>query len=129
MLNSLETSDGAEKIKTNCVTCITGCIIPNISGSFTFSVAADSFGEFWLSNDEDHSHKRLVCKCSSWVGHADFEHYPAQTSEPITLELGRKYYFEAWQQGGGGNGHIDVGWSPPGLGIRKVISGTFLSDK
>jgi O-glycosyl hydrolase len=129
MLDALETSDGVEKIKTNCVTCISGYIIPNTSGSFTFSVAADSSGEFWLSSDEDDSHKRLVCKCPNWVGHADFDHYPAQTSEAITLQNGRKYYFEAWQQGGGGNGHIDVGWSPPGLGIRKVISGTFLSDK
>jgi glucosylceramidase len=129
LLDTLKTSDNADKIKSNCVTSITGYLIPNSTGSFTFSIAADGYGEFWLSIDDDPSRKRLICKCPSWVGNADFEHNPAQSSDRIKLQSGMKYYFQALQQGGGGNGHLEVGWSPPGLGSQKVVSGTFLSDK
>jgi hypothetical protein len=52
-----------------------------------------------------------------------------QTSDGIKLQAGMKYYFEALQEGGGGNGHLEVGWSPPGLGSEKVVSGSFLSDE
>jgi O-glycosyl hydrolase len=129
VLNALETSDNADKIKSNCVTCISGYLIPNTSGSFSFSIAADGSGEFWLSSGADPSGKRQICKCPAWVGSADFEHYPVQTSDGIKLQAGMKYYFEALQEGGGGNGHLEVGWSPPGLGSEKVVSGSFLSDE
>jgi glucosylceramidase len=128
-LDALRTSDSAEMIKSDCVTRITGFLIPNTSGKFTFSIAADGYGEFWLSGNSDPSQKRLVCKCPAWVGASDFGHYAEQSAEGISLQSGLKYYFEELQQGGAGNGHCEVSWSLPGLGNQKVISGGFLSGR
>lgn len=103
-----------------------GYVIPDFSGNFLFSIAADGSGEFWLSSDADPAHKQLVCRCPGYTG--DFRKYPQQTSKPVALVAGHKYYIEALQQGGGGNGRCEVAWELPDLGLVKIISGNFLSS-
>lgn len=128
-LTAAQTSDNDDKITAGCVTKLSGLIVPNITGEFTFMISADGSGELWLSTDTDPANKKMVCKCPAWAGGGDFGKYPQQTSQPVTLHAGQKYYIEALQQGGGGNGNVKVAWDLPGLGNQSVISGPFLSSR
>ena len=128
-LNALLTSDRDSGIKAGAVTRLSGLLAPNVSGAYHFSIAADGYGELYLSTDADPSNKRLICKSPGWAMVKEFGKYPEQTSDPISLEAGKKYYVEVLQQGGGGNGNVAVAWSLPGLGNQQVISGGFLSSR
>ncbi len=62
--------------------------------------------------------------------------YPSQQSTSLWLSAGNRYYFEALSKTGGSNsapglrifpGHLEVGWTGPGLPGTNVIDGAFLS--
>ena len=127
-LNALITSDRDSGFKADAVTRIRGRLAPNVSGAYDFSIAADGYGELWLSPDADPAHKRLVAKSPGWAMVKEFGKYPEQSSDPIPLEAGKTYYVEVLQQGGGGNGNVAVAWSLPGLGNQQVIAGGFLNS-
>ena len=128
-LNALLTSDRDSGVKADAVTRLAGFLAPNVSGAYHLSIAADGYGELYLSTDADPSNKRLICKSPGWAMVKEFGKYPEQASAPIALEAGKKYYFEVLQQGGGGNGNVAVAWSLPGLGNQQVIAGGFLSSR
>lgn len=91
----------------------TGRIVPEKTGSHTFSVSADNGFRLWVGD-------QLVI--DHWIDDWDRE----QTSQPVELVAGRAYdikveYFEHY---GGSNFHLR--WTPPGGSKAAVPQSAFL---
>lgn len=91
------------------------------TGSYTFWLASDDNGEFWLSTDEDPSNKVRIAHHQGHTNPREWGKYASQKSAPVTLEAGRFYYIEALQKDGYGGDHLSVAWQGPDFG--QVILG------
>ncbi len=92
---------------------VRGWITAPTTGAYTFWVAADDIGEFWLANDDQPA--TLTRRCyTSYVGYRTWNTYATQKSALITLTAGQRYYFEALHREGSGGDHLSIGWLKPG---------------
>ena len=71
-----------------------GWLLPPVTGTYSFWIASDASGEFWLSTDSDRVNKVRVCWLDESVLQYDFTSSTTQKSEPITLVAGQAYYYE-----------------------------------
>ena len=74
-----------------------GWLAAPVTGTYSFWIASDASGEFWLSTDSDRVNKVLVCWLDESVLQYDFMNSTTQKSEPITLVAGQAYYYEVRQ--------------------------------
>jgi hypothetical protein len=100
---------------------ISGYVTAPLTGDYTFYIAADDRGELWLSSDDNPANKFWIAQCYYWVAPRVWDDYLAQTSDPIRLEAGRRYYLEALIKGEGSPNHGSVGWRlPTGVFERPI---------
>ena len=71
-----------------------GWLVPPISGNYTFWIASDVNGEFWLSTDSNPASKTRVCHQPLSAELQNWTKYPEQKSRPISLVAGEAYYYE-----------------------------------
>lgn len=100
-------------------------LIPSISTNYTFYIASDDNGVLYLSTDSSPSNSKLIARVSGWSGWREWTRETAQTSAPVFLLAGKRYYLEALQKEGVGGDNLSVGWSRPGTAI-EVIPGSNL---
>ncbi len=106
---------------------IYGWLYVPVTGDYTFRIATDDSSELLLSNNEDPEGAEVIASISEWANVNQFGKFGSQTSSPVTLEGGKRYYIEAlWKEGGGGD-HCHVQWSGPAIGDFTTISGDFLA--
>jgi hypothetical protein len=108
---------------------ISGYVTAPVTGDYTFYIAADDRGELWLSHDDNPANKFWIAECYYWVAPRDWDDYFAQTSDPIRLEVGQRYYLEALIKGEGSPNHGSVGWRlPTGVFERPIPVTRFLGQ-
>ncbi len=73
---------------------ISGWLVAPVTGTYTFWIAADNSGEFWLSTDDDAAKKVKICFLTSYSGEASYDENTSQKSADISLVAGQAYYFE-----------------------------------
>lgn len=105
---------------------VRGFIYAPTSGDYTFTVTADDQADLFISTDENPDNKTLIAHLREWAEPTNFAKYPTQTSQPIRLEAGKKYYIEAIHREHTGGDHLIVAWSGPAL-TQRVIPGSNLS--
>ena len=105
---------------------VSGLICPPLTGNYTFYIAADDFGELWLSTDDSVKHKVKIASSPGWTASREWDKYPEQTSAEMYLEAGKLYYVEALMIEGGGGDNLAVGWKLPGGELERPISGIHL---
>jgi hypothetical protein len=71
--------------------------LPHIDSNVIDVMTADDFAEVWLSRSEDPAKESRIVSMNRWTPSRVWEKYPEQTSKPIRLEAGRRYYIEALQ--------------------------------
>ena len=64
---------------------------------------------------------------SDWTDFHQFNKYGSQTSAPISLVSGRKYYIEALHKQNTGGDHLSVAWILPNGTSEVPLSGSHLS--
>lgn len=89
---------------------IRGYIISPRTADFTFSIASDDHSELWLSTDMNPENKRKIAYVYGYTNKDDYSKYPSQTSLPISLKAGDKYYIEVLHKENTGRDHVSVGW-------------------
>lgn len=108
-----------------------GYVVPPVSGAYTFWIAGDDEAELRLSNDDTEAKLRLIARCQATseaaVSFGKWEDRPGQRSEPVTLEVGRRYYVEVLHKEQGGNDHVAVGWQLPDGTMERPIPGNRLA--
>jgi len=72
---------------------MSGWLVPPVTGSYTFWIAADNSGEFWLSTNADRANLVRVC-LTSYVTFQAWDMNPQQMSSAISLVEGEAYYYE-----------------------------------
>ncbi len=125
-LDKLETP---EDQPTNFAALMRGYIHPPETAEYTFGIAADDKGVLYLSTDEDPAKKVKIAEAKDWCLPKVYNNddRPDQTSKPIKLEAGKKYYIEVLHKDGGGDNNCSVAWAWNGSKLEKPIEGKFLS--
>jgi hypothetical protein len=109
---------------------IRGYLHPPVSGSYTFFLAGDDNCELYLSTDEDPLKKVKIADITGWTYPREWFKYPSwgkssQSSVPISLQAGKKYYIEALHKESLGGDNLAVGWDI--ASDIPIISGKWLS--
>jgi uncharacterized repeat protein (TIGR01451 family) len=89
-------------------------LLPPTTGYYTFFIASDDQALLSLSPDEDPSHLTPIASVPWATGWRNYFAHGGQTSLPVWLQAGRKYYVEALQKEGGGDDYVNVAWQMPG---------------
>ena len=106
---------------------ISGYLVPQKSGDYTFYIASDDQSELYLSTDSSSTRKKLIASVSNAVPKGNFTKSAEQKSTTIKLEAGKAYYIEALYKEGRYDDHLQVAWEGPGI-TRQIISGEYLQD-
>ena len=106
---------------------VSGYIVPQVTGNYTFYVASDDQGELYLSSDASEVNKDLIASVPGWSRWNEWTKYPEQKSSVIALEAGKAYYVEALHKEGYGGDRLIVAWTTPTNSSIEVIAGTYLS--
>lgn len=106
---------------------VTGFIVPQVTGSYTFAASGDETVELWLSTDANPSNKSKVASVAAPTAFRQWDANPAtQQSTPRTLVQGQRYYVELLHKESTGSDHWSVGWKKPGDTAFSVIPGEYL---
>ena len=89
--------EGPSNIGDNYGSRMKGWLVAPVTGTYSFWIASDDQGEFWLSTDSDPANMVLACGLGGAVSQYFFNAYPEQKSEPIALVAGRAIYYEVRQ--------------------------------
>lgn len=100
---------------------------PPVSSDYVFYISSDDKSELWLSSDDNPANKVRIASVPGFTAQNQFDKYPSQTSQTISLERGRKYYIEALHKEGSGSDHLTVGMWIVGVDREFPISGSHLS--
>ena len=87
-----------------------GTLTAPVSGSYTFWIAGDDGVELWLSSDESKFGRQRIAWHESHTAVHDWDAFPTQTSSPISLIAGQKYYIEAFHKEGRRDSHVSIAW-------------------
>ncbi|MCW1923424.1 PA14 domain-containing protein [Luteolibacter arcticus] len=83
------------------------------TGSYTFWISSDDYGELWLSTDSNPANKVRIAWHTGATGSREWGKYATQKSAAITLEAGKFYYIEALQKEGAVSDNLAVSWDGP----------------
>ncbi len=103
-----------------------GWLIPPVTGEYTFWISSDDSSRFYLGTDETEASKSLLCSLSGSTGFQNFDGNGSQMSDPVTLEAGKAYWFEAQQSEVSGSDHVSVAWQGAGIPTRGIVAGAYL---
>ena len=105
-----------------------GYLIPPVTGSYRFWIAADDSGELLMSTSTNTGNTTRIATVNESVGMKEWTQFDSQQSGLRSLIGGQAYYIEARMKESIGNDHIAVAWECLSAGIeRDVIPGRYLA--
>lgn len=103
-----------------------GFITAPATGDYIFSLTGSGNCQFWLSPDESRFKKELIAEVVLATAWRHRTLNAGQSSAPVRLEAGKKYYAEILHRQGLGRDHLSAGWMIPGIG-QTIILQDFLA--
>ena len=100
---------------------LSALLLPPVSGEYTFRIAGDDQAELWLSTDANPANAIRIAGVTGWTGPREWTREAGQTSMPISLLAGHKYYIEALAKEGAGDDNLAVAWQGPGMAEPRII--------
>ncbi|MFM8495386.1 MAG: PA14 domain-containing protein [Planctomycetia bacterium] len=100
---------------------IRGFIVPSFTGTHRFSVAGNDDVQFSLSTDASPANAVRIAYTAAITGPNAWTTSSTQTSSPISLVQGQRYYFEVLHKEQSGYNHWSVGWTTPASATVAVI--------
>lgn len=100
-----------------------GYVIPPASGTYVFYVRADDEGAFYLSPDESPAHLPSAPLVRNGSAEFGWPMWGEGVSQPVALEIGRRYYFEFLHAQSTDLGFGQVGWMGPNYLVERPING------
>lgn len=125
--STLTIFEGPTNIGTDYGARIRGYICPPATGNYTFWIASDDKSELWISTDDSPGNKVLRASVPDHTAVREWTRYSQQTSVPVSLVAGQKYYIEALHKEASGGDHVAVGWQLPDGTLERPIAGSRLS--
>jgi predicted esterase len=103
-----------------------GYIVAPVTGNYTFMMSANETAELYLSGDESVEGSKNIASVPAALGVRNYKRYACQTSKPIRLEEGKKYFIEALMKNEEGESHVSVAWTLPDGTTEAPIPGSRL---
>lgn len=97
-----------------------GYVVPPLSGSYTFYLAADDSARLKLSTTASPAARVQIASVDSWTGRRQFDKSASQTSAPVRLTAGQPCFVEVLVVNAGNYGLVNVEWLRP-EGVRETI--------
>ncbi|MCW1914010.1 PA14 domain-containing protein [Luteolibacter sp. GHJ8] len=104
---------------------LSGFIVPQVTGSYTFWLASDDDGELLISTDESPANLSKIASVNGYVNPEAWDAQPSQQSAARTLVEGRRYYVEVRHRDGSFGDHVAVAWQGPGI-ARQIVANQYL---
>jgi predicted esterase len=92
---------------------LTGYVIPPVTGEYKFEISADDTALLYFSTDQNFANRKNIASVPTALNVHEFNRYAAQTSKPIKLTAGKRYFIEALMKNQDGPSHVTVGWFLP----------------
>ena len=99
--------------RDNYVNAMHGILVPPATANYRFAVASDDQNALWLSTDDNPANKVEIASVPQWAGVRSYQDNAVQTSAPIHLIGGKKYYLGDVMHEGGGGFNNAVTWDGP----------------
>ena len=103
-----------------------GLIQAPATGNYIFWIASDDNGALYLSSTSNPEDTVLIASVPGWTNPRQWNKYPQQQSEPITLQEGNFYYVMAFMKEHEGGDNLAVGWRLPDNTLDRPINGQYL---
>ncbi len=111
-VRQLRTLEYAPKFTDEWACSLSALIVPPESGQYYFYIASRDTGVLFLSTDETAGHRRYIAETPAATDLHTYHYYQSQTSSPIDLVGGKRYFIQAICKSGRGPGGISIGWMP-----------------
>ncbi|MAT52883.1 MAG: hypothetical protein CMN32_00270 [Saprospirales bacterium] len=118
---------GPNNYDNNYGTRVYGYIVPPETGTYTFNVTGDDNCRLYLSTDSSFLNKSKICEVPGYTSVTQHTKYSEQTSGPVSLVAGNKYYVELLHKEGGGGDHFQVYWKTPSNSSWNIIPGSAMA--
>jgi|GEM_PF-887441 len=96
-------------------------VTPPSTGSYTFYISGDDSSSLLLSTDSTPANAVQVAYSNSATSYQTWTTNSTQTSSPVTLTFGQKYYIEARVKEATGGDHVSVAWSGGTIGTTATV--------
>ncbi len=100
---------------------LAGWLAPPVTDDYRFFTAANEASQFFLGTDESPDGLRLLSANPRATPERGWSEFPGQASDPVRLEAGRLYYFEALMTEEIGADHLSVAWQRSGDPTPEII--------
>ncbi len=104
---------------------IYGYITPQVTGTYTFWIAADNQAALYFGSSPNSTQKIASIPESGGTNVEQWDKYSSQQSVTQNLVAGTRYYVEVLHKAGGEGDHVAVAWQISG-GERRVIRQKYL---
>jgi putative membrane-bound dehydrogenase-like protein len=115
------TFEGRSNYGSNYLQRVSAVIVPPETGPYTFQITSDDGSVLYLSSDDTPAKKTKIAFVEGYSSRGEWDGQPGQSSEPVMLEAGKRYYLEARQAEGGSEDFVMVGWRRPDGSIERPI--------
>lgn len=106
---------------------IYGYLVPEVSGSYQFFVAAKDASELWLSDSEDPSKIQRINGGNGSKAQYLWPEGRGRRSRSVILTAGKRYFIEARMVAKTGDDYLAVAWISPGSVKPEIIPGKVLA--
>jgi hypothetical protein len=114
--------DSGNMVSDNYGARIRAYVIPPVTGSYQFYLASAKNGSLLLSPDSDPANAAEIASVDTFTSYLSWSAYPSQTSAPVNLVEGQRYYIVARVKESTGGDHLSVAWTGPYFPNPNVIS-------
>ncbi|MBL9121719.1 MAG: c-type cytochrome [Phycisphaerae bacterium] len=115
--------EGRSNAGNNYLQRVSGLITAPMTGPYVFQISSDDGSILYLSADESPATKLPIASVDGYSGRGEWDGQASQTSQPVLLEAGKRYYLEARHAEGGGDDFVAVGWKLPDGSFERPIGG------
>ncbi|MCH8499090.1 MAG: hypothetical protein LAT63_11475 [Marinobacter sp.] len=127
MITNLTVLEGERNRGDNYGAVVRGFFLPPLSGDYQFWVSGDDEVRLYLNDTGMSTDARLIAMAPAATGFREYTRYTSQQSGLISLEAGKRYYFEVRHKEATGGDHFSVAWKRPDETV-ELIAGASLAS-
>jgi hypothetical protein len=128
ILNQLQWNPGPVTYDTSFGHRVRGYLTAPITGEYRFWVYGDESIAFWMSDNASSVYSQRLAFNTRWNLAGEFEQYTAQSSLPVQLIAGERYYFEIFHHGNAINDYFGVGWQYGAMFEPEIIDSSAIAS-
>lgn len=119
--------EGKRDFADNFAELLIGYLLPPEDGDYTFWIAADDEGEFWLGKAGSDNADKKLCSNPFYAEYKNYKKFPSQKSESVRLEKGKAYPLRVLHGDNHMGDSMSVAWNRGGSDKPEIVGSPHLS--